>query len=63
MNRRELLTGAAALAAIATAGRAFAAEHDHSMHDHHAMSSRNDKLIAAATDCVTKANLCLQHCL
>jgi Cys-rich four helix bundle protein (predicted Tat secretion target) len=63
MNRRELLMGAAALAAAATTGRAFAAEHDHSMHDHHAMSSRNDKLIAAAADCVLKANICLQHCL
>jgi Cys-rich four helix bundle protein (predicted Tat secretion target) len=64
MNRRELLLGAAAMAAAATAGRAFAAEHDHSMHDHqHMMSSRNDKLIAAAADCVLKANICLQHCL
>jgi len=27
------------------------------------MSSRNDKLIAAAADCVVKANICLQHCL
>lgn len=63
MNRRELLLGAAAMAAAATAGGAFAAEHDHSMHDHHAMSSRNDKLIAVAADCVLKANICLQHCL
>lgn len=63
MDRRELLMGAAALAVAATTGRAFAAEHDHSMHDHHAMSSRNDMLIAAAADCVAKANICLQHCL
>ena len=54
--------GATALAAAATTGRAFGTEHDHSAHDHHAMSSRNDKLIAAA-DCVLKANICLQHCL
>jgi Cys-rich four helix bundle protein (predicted Tat secretion target) len=33
------------------------------MHNHQAMASRNDKLIAAAADCVLKANLCLQHCL
>ncbi|MDO8988097.1 MAG: four-helix bundle copper-binding protein [Sideroxyarcus sp.] len=63
MNRRELLLGAAAMAATATAGQAFAAEHDHSMHNHQAMASRNDSLIAAAADCVLKANLCLQHCL
>lgn len=63
MNRRELLLGAAAMAVTATAGKAFAAEHDHAMHDHHAMSSHNDKLIAAAADCVLKANICLQHCL
>lgn len=63
MNRRELLLGAAAMAAAATTGRVFAAEHDHKMHDHHAMSSRNDRLIAAASDCVLKANICLQHCL
>lgn len=63
MDRRELLMGAAALAVAATTGRAFAAEHNHSAHDHHTMSSRNDKLIAAAADCVAKANICLQHCL
>lgn len=65
MNRRELLLGAAAIAAAATAGRAFAAGHDHDdmTHDHHAMSSRNDKLIAAAADCVLTANNCQQHCL
>jgi Cys-rich four helix bundle protein (predicted Tat secretion target) len=32
-------------------------------HDHHAMSTRNDRLIAAAADCALKANICLQHCL
>jgi Cys-rich four helix bundle protein (predicted Tat secretion target) len=66
MNRREMILGAAAMAAVATAGRAFAAEHEHDhmmMHDHHAMSSRNDKLIAVASDCALKANVCLQHCL
>jgi Cys-rich four helix bundle protein (predicted Tat secretion target) len=64
MNRREMILGAAAMAAVATAGRTFAAEHDHmAMHDHHAMSSRNDRLIAVASDCALKANICLQHCL
>ncbi len=65
MNRRELLLGAAAMAAAATAGKAFAAEHNHDhmnmAHDHH--SDRNDRLIAAAADCALKANLCVQHCI
>ncbi len=65
MNRRELLLGAAAMAAAATAGKTFAAEHDHDhmsmTHDH--KSSRNEKLIAVAADCALKANLCLQHCI
>lgn len=66
MNRRELLLGAAAMAATATAGQAFAATQDHDhmrMHDHHGTMSHDGKLIAAAADCVAKANLCLQHCL
>lgn len=65
MNRRELLLGATAMAAAATAGKVFAAEHDHSQMSmaHNHQSSRNEKLIAAAADCVTKANNCLQHCL
>lgn len=62
MNRRELLLGAAAMAAAATTGRAFAAEP--SMHEHHHdMSARNTGLIEAASDCVLKAQICLQHCL
>lgn len=65
MNRRELLLGAAAMAAAAVSSKAFAAEHEHDhmhmAHDH--QSTRNDKLIAAAADCVLKANICLQHCL
>src|SRR5512135_119406 len=69
MNRRDLLLGAAAMAAAATTGKAFASEHEHDhmnmamAHDHHAMAARNDKLIAVAADCVAKANVCLQHCL
>lgn len=60
MNRRELLLGAAAIAAAATTGRVFAADmHEH----HHEMSARNTGLIEAASDCVLKAQICLQHCL
>lgn len=62
MNRRELLLGAAAAAAVATTGRAFAAGND--MHEHHhAAPTRNAGLIEAASDCVLKAQICLQHCI
>jgi Cys-rich four helix bundle protein (predicted Tat secretion target) len=65
MNRRELLLGATAMAVAAATGKAFAAEHDHmnmgAMHNHG--SKLNKKLIAAAADCVLKANICLQHCI
>ncbi len=65
MNRRELILGASALAATAAVGNVFAAEHNHDhmsmVHDH--KSGRNDRLIAAAADCVLKANACLQHCI
>jgi Cys-rich four helix bundle protein (predicted Tat secretion target) len=68
MNRRELLLGAVAMTAAATAGKAFAAEHDHMNMDHSTMvhdhkSARNDKLIAVASDCSLKANVCLDHCI
>jgi len=66
MDRREMLLGTVAMAAVVTAGKTFAAEHDHEhmknmAHDH--QSNRNEKLIAAASDCVLKANECLQHCI
>jgi Cys-rich four helix bundle protein (predicted Tat secretion target) len=65
MNRRELLLGAVAMTAAATTGKAFAAEHDHDhmnmVHNH--QSTLNEKLISAASDCVLKANICLQHCI
>jgi len=76
MNRRELLAGAAAMVAAASTGRAFSGEHDHMDHNHldmggmdmshgyeHHQSSRNQKLIEATSDCVLKANICMQHCL
>lgn len=61
MNRRELLLGAAAMTAAVTAGRAFAEDHSH--HGHHGTMKHDGKLMAAAADCVAKANLCLQHCI
>lgn len=62
MNRRELLLGAAAMAAVATSGRVLAAEQDAHEH-HHEMPARNNSLIEAASDCVLKAQICLHHCL
>lgn len=63
MNRRELLLGAAAMAATATAGRAFAADHQHQHQHQHANPFHHDKLISTASDCVLKANICVQHCI
>jgi Cys-rich four helix bundle protein (predicted Tat secretion target) len=66
MNRRELLIGAAAMATTAVSSKAFASEHQHNhaaMVHEHTTSTRNEKLIAAAADCVLKANICLQHCI
>ena len=34
MNRRELLLGSVAMAALATAGKAFSAEMDHVTYEH-----------------------------
>lgn len=71
MNRREMLTGAAAIVAAAATGNVFADENDKMdmgnmdmshEHEHH-KSTRNQKLIDAASDCVLKANICLQHCI
>jgi len=71
MNRRELILGAATLFAAATGGKAFASEHDKMdmpmgadmSHHHHHQTARNDKLLAAASDCILKANICMQHCI
>jgi Cys-rich four helix bundle protein (predicted Tat secretion target) len=77
MNRRELLLGAVAMATVAASSNVFASEnenehmnmnmgeHDHMnmgmAHEHH--SSLNDKLIPVASDCVLKADICIQHCI
>jgi len=62
MDRRELLLGGAALAMAATTGHAFASGHTAHEHQHNAATG-NAGLIAAAADCVVKAQACLQHCL
>jgi Cys-rich four helix bundle protein (predicted Tat secretion target) len=70
MERRDFLKSAIAMATVAAAGSAAAEEHKMDMdHDHMAMGGMhhhgnpNEKLIAAAADCIAKANICLQHCL
>ncbi|MGC2049503.1 MAG: four-helix bundle copper-binding protein [Gallionella sp.] len=63
MNRRELLTNAAAMVAAVTAGRAFAAEHDHMQHDHEQKPNKYQMLLVSASDCMLKADICLQHCI
>ena len=63
MDRREVLTGSAFLAAAAMANVAFAAdEHEHE-HHHHAMPSPSASLAIAASDCLQKGQLCIDHCL
>ena len=67
MNRRELLLGAVAMTAVVAGSRAMAAEHDHAdmhhEHEHHHDSKLNMKLIEATSDCVLKAQICVQHCI
>jgi len=65
MNRRELLKGVAAIIATASASQALAAEADHTgmHHDHEHKANKYQKLLDSASDCVLKAQVCLQHCL
>jgi Cys-rich four helix bundle protein (predicted Tat secretion target) len=66
MNRREILktTGALALAALAADALAADEHHDHAaMGGHEGMKNPNTKLIEAASDCVAKGQVCIDHCL
>lgn len=62
MNKREWMTGSAALALSAIAGKTSAQENLHA-HHHMAGPGPNASLIAAAADCMTKGQVCLSHCL
>lgn len=64
MNRRELLVGAAAMAAAVTAGNAAAQaqKHEHK-HEHGGPSKRNKALIKSTGECVEAGQACLHHCL
>lgn len=64
MNRRELLLGAAAMAAVTTTGSAFAQTHEHKHeHKHGGAPKRNNGLIKSSADCVAAGQVCVHHCL
>lgn len=61
ISRRDVLLGAGALAGLAMAGSAAAAEtmqHDHSQH-----TAQQPDLLAAVNDCLDKGRRCISHCL
>jgi Cys-rich four helix bundle protein (predicted Tat secretion target) len=60
MDRRTALTGAATLMAAAIAGTARAAD-EHQAHQHGAAAAGS--LAGAASDCLQKGQVCLDHCL
>lgn len=60
MNRRELLVGAAAIVAAATAADAIAETHQH---EHGGAGKRNKALIKSAGECVETGQDCAHHCL
>lgn len=67
LPRRGVLAGAAGLATVLIAGRALAAD-PHAGHGdkHYTPGVRNKKrqaLVKAATDCTTKGDACLSHCM
>ena len=61
MNRRNLLAGAAMLAAAAPLARAATAP----AHNHHAHgnSAQAELLLDVVADCLNKGEVCLAHCL
>lgn len=66
MDRREILktVGAAGLAVLVSDAWADREGHDHqAKHDHSSMKNPFGKLIAATSDCISKGQLCVDHCL
>lgn len=59
LGRRELLTGATAVIAMAGSNIAFA-ETDHK---HHHASNPNEAIVDAALDCLKTGQACLDHCI
>jgi Cys-rich four helix bundle protein (predicted Tat secretion target) len=65
LPRRNLLAGAAALAAVSglsVLGRASAEEQSH-QHHQHTLDQGRMRVIEHATDCVMKGEICVAHCL
>ena len=60
LNRREMLMGLGAVAAVACSGPALSAMpgHDHSKH-----APRHGDLLDAVNDCLNKGERCIAHCL
>lgn len=67
LRRRDVLVGAGALASLAAAGAARAAE-ETGHHGAHAYTpgvanKKHPELVAAAWDCIAKGEACLSHCM
>ncbi|MDH4200735.1 MAG: four-helix bundle copper-binding protein [Spirochaetia bacterium] len=63
VNRKNFLAGAAGIAATAMVSNLWAGEKA-DLHAHHHMGgSKNAALVAAANDCMGKAEICLNHCI
>lgn len=61
ISRRELLIGAGALASGLVSAGAFAGDHKGHRHEDHA--PKHPDLLTAVSDCLTKGQLCIAHCL
>lgn len=61
MDRRDMLAGAGAILAAAATQGALAQGEPHS-HQHHHGKARNQALVDSAADCVSKGEVCLDHC-
>jgi len=61
MDRRDMLAGTGAILAAAAAQGALAQGQDHSHHQHHA-AARRQGLIDSSAECVSKGEVCLDHC-
>lgn len=65
-SRRDVLVGAGAIASLAVAGAAVAADDEMSHHEHHyttgVANKKHPALVAAAYECIARGEACLSHC-
>lgn len=61
MDRRTMLMGMGATLAAAGVAHADAHDHKHDHHHHHA-GFKNDALTDAAAHCLSRGEICLDHC-